>query len=193
MPRPVPRRFVLLGLGAALAACGSSRSPTLYTLAAEPGAQFPRALPPADLRIVEVAQYLARPEIVRRNGAFELDAAEYERWGEPFDAMVTRVLLEDLALRLPGTALAIASSSVALRGEAAVGVAIARFDPDPDGTVQLEARWTIDRGAKLPAKVQLERIARPGGTTATDLVGAMSDCLATLADRIAEGLNSLSS
>lgn len=184
---PPSRRLVLAGLGAALAGCGS-QSPKLYTLAARPGVTIDRELPPVTLHQVEIAKYLDRPQIVRHRSDVELDAGEFERWGEDFDDMVTRVLLEDLSLRLPGCALAITGSAVAPEREPQINVAIARFDPDPDGTVVLEARWSIERSRGSAQEVRLERITRPSDGSTPSLAAAMSDCLATLADHIATAL-----
>ena len=188
MSGALPRRLVLLGLGAALAGCGTSRSPTLYTLVERPGRRIDRTLLPAALRSVEIPKYLDRPEIVRRRTPFELSAAEFERWAEGFDEMTTRVLLEDLSLRLPACPLSISGSRIAPSGGTLISVSLARFDPDPDGTVVLEARWSIDRGRAASSAIRLDRITHPASQETAALVAAMSDCLGTLADHIAEAL-----
>lgn len=179
------RRLVVLGAAAVLAGCGTP-PPKFYTLVARPGLTNDRKLPPANLRRVEIAEYLDRPQIVRRSSDVELKTAEFERWGEGFDDMATRVLLEDLTMRLPGTTLAVSGSNVApTSGEAQIAVALARFDPDPGGTIVLEARWSIDRGGGAQVPLHLDRITHDGGDATQSLVSAMSDCLGTLADRIA--------
>ncbi|MGH7087800.1 MAG: PqiC family protein, partial [Stellaceae bacterium] len=159
-----------------------------YTLVARSGATIDRALPPAVLRTVEVPKYLDRPQILRRLSAVELAAGEFERWDEGFDDMVTRVLLEDLSLRLPRCPLALAGSAVSPAREREIAVALARFDADPNGMVVLEARWSIDRGGAGAPALRLERITRPSAAATRALAAAMSDCLGVLADRIAGAL-----
>ena len=183
------RRQVVAGLVlAALAGCSESPPATLYTLVPRPGLRIDRPVGPVALRAVEIAKYLDRPQIVRHRTAVELAAADLDRWGEGLDTMVTRVLVENLSLRLPASQVTVASSVVTPQAETLVAIDIARFDPDPDGTVVLEARWTIRRGSSA-GPVRLERIAAAAASSkSADLVATMSDCLAQLSDRIAEAI-----
>jgi uncharacterized protein len=189
MTAPRTRRQVLSALAlAALCGCNSSPPPALYTLVARPGPRIDRTLAPIALRPVEVPKYLDRAQIVRRRTPLEFEVSDFERWGEGFDDMVTRVLLDDLALRLPRTELTIAGTKVAPQDAVTVALDLARFDADPGGTAVLEARWTIRRGATAEP-VRLQRIAvRAAGQKTADIVAAMSNCLAQLADSIAAAL-----
>jgi uncharacterized protein len=185
---PTRRQALLVVALAALAGCRPTPPPSLYTLVALPGTPSARPVPPFALRAVVVPRYLDRPQIVRHSTNIELSTNEFERWAEGLDDMVTRVLLEDLSLRLPGSQITVFGSAVTARSEITVAIDIARFDPDPDGTAVLEARWTIDR-SDAPTSVRLERISVHSATmNAADLVAAMSDCLAQLSDRIVRAL-----
>jgi uncharacterized protein len=183
------RRQVVAGLVlAALAGCSESPPARLYTLVPRPGLRIERPVRPVALRPVEIAKYLDRPQIVRHRSAVELAAPDLDRWGEGLDTMVTRVLVENLSLRLTASQVTVANSVVTPQAETLVAIDIARFDPDPDGTVVLEARWTIRRGASA-GPVRLERVAAATASSkSADLVATMSDCLAQLSDRLAEAI-----
>ena len=186
---PCSRRHALALLAAAaLAGCSKTPEPTLYTLVPRPGAPVDRPVASIVVRPVVVAKYLDRPEIVRRPNPYEITVSEFVRWGEALDAMATRVLVADLALRLPTAELTVSSSPIAAPANTVVAIDIARFDPDPGGPAILEARWAIRRG-EHPGAVHFERISvAPASGTTIDLVAAMSDCLAQLSDRLALAL-----
>jgi uncharacterized protein len=181
------RRFVIAG-AALLAACRAA-PPRLYTLVARPGVVIDRKLPLVAVRSVQIAKYLDRPQIVRHKTDFEFTTSDFDEWAEGLDDMATRVLIEDLALRLPQTPLARTDGVLAPATGTLVAVEIDRFDPDPDGTAVLEVRWLIRRDDK-EGDVRSERIAEPASADDyTALVSAMSDCLGQLADRIATALS----
>lgn len=172
----------------AAAACWSPQ-PALYMLVPEAGKPVDHALAPVAVRIELAAKYLDRPQIVRHHTAYELGMSDDERWGEPIAEMIAHVLVAELAQRLPGTTIATASSAMMPETARNVVVEIGRFDADPDGTVVLDARWTIvGRGG--PRAPQSARIALPAGKKDTSaLVAAMSRCLGQLSDRLAAALS----
>lgn len=173
-----------VGSAALLAGCSTSPTPSIYTLAIQPGTQL--AGGPSSLSVVGAAipKYLDRPQIIRHGGPYQLDVSEFDRWGEPFGDMVTRVLIGDLAQRLPKTQVFRDESPTATNAVASVQVDISRFDPDPDGTVVLVARWTL-RGTNLIAEDSNRLTVKPASDAIPDIVAAMSQALGQLADRIA--------
>ena len=96
------RSSVLLMLAAVPAAC-ASRDPALYTLVALPGTTRAGAPRVIELRKIALADYLSRSQIVRSSGDVRLDVVDDASWGERFDPMVTRILVQELTERLPGT------------------------------------------------------------------------------------------
>jgi uncharacterized protein len=190
MTDPVTRRRLLLVAlaGAAFAGCSTSAPPRLYTLASRPGPTLAHGPATIAVRDVALAKYLDRPQIVRRGGVYQLEAAEFDRWGEPLSDMVTRVLIEDLSQRLPGSQVFRDASPTATDAQATLEIDISRFDADPDDTVVLAARWALRHGEQ-PGPAQSARFtAKPASKSTTDLVAAMSDALGQLADRIAASL-----
>jgi uncharacterized lipoprotein YmbA len=182
------RGFVLVGL-LGLAGCATSAPPRIYTLAMKPGTQ--QASGPASLSVVGVAipKYLDRPQIIQHGGAYQLDVAEFDRWGEPFADMVTRVLIADLSQRLPKTQVFRDDSPTATNAADSLQVDFSRFDPDPDNTVVLAARWTL-RGGSLLAEDSNRLTVKPASDAIADIVAAMSQALGELADKIATAVAS---
>ena len=185
------RRRGLLALALASAASGcSSPEPAYYTLGTAPGAPQrggPRLI---ELRRPSVAGYLDRAEIVRGDtGGYRLDVRAGERWGEPFDAMMGRVLTEDLNQRLPGTTVFTAQGSLSPDPQARIEVDVPRFDLGTNGRVVLRAQVAVSRsagGAVRTRTVQIETVPASAGTPA--LVAAMSQALGQLADAVASML-----
>jgi uncharacterized protein len=184
------RGFLSIGLGAPmlglalLAGCADSPQPRIYTLAIQPGTQL--AGGPSSLSVVGAAipRYLDRPQIIQHGGPYRLDVSEFDRWGEPFGDMVTRVLVGDLAQRLSKTQVFRDSSPTATNAAASLQLDISRFDPDPDGTVVLVVRWTL-QGKALIAEDSNRLTVKPASDAVPDIVAAMSQALGQLADRIA--------
>ncbi len=177
----------LAALALALAGCHSP-DPTLYTLVPLSGAANSAPAGTVALARMEVAHYLDRPQIVRRHDAYALATDDTRRWAEPLDEMVPRVLVAELSGRLPAMRIALTASGMLGEAQKTLAVSIERFDEDPDGTVVLDARWSV-RGASgegpLDSAEIRERVAGDG----TDaLVAAMSRALAQLSDRIAAAL-----
>jgi uncharacterized lipoprotein YmbA len=207
MSRVPSRRRILsaLALLPALVRCQDSPPSRFYTLAPRPAAgpagKISRTVV---VQRVEVAKYLDRPQIVRLGSSYELSFAEFERWGEGLGDMVTRVLVADLAERLPDCDIYAAGGPLTLpSADKTVEVNIVKFEPDPAGTVVLVAQWAIHGHASSAGfRTQEFRVAaassgstdgsaRPGGGTGGDAVGqvaAMSDALGQLASAIAKGL-----
>ena len=142
-------RLPAIGLLAILVAgCAGSPPSNLYTLSAiGTAASESQSLqaPPAVIAIgpVSLPDYLDRPQIVTRQSAYQLELAANDRWAAPLYDMLPRVLVEDLALRLPSDRIVsfpeIGDASFDYR----VAVQVSRFDVDATGEATLAARWQL--------------------------------------------------
>jgi uncharacterized protein len=185
---PSRRQFVFVGIAALLGACGTSPPSRRFLLAPRPAATVLPFNGRIMIAAVGVAKYLDQPQIVRHSSGVELALAEFELWGEGMTDMVARVLAEDLAVGLAGGEVFVGDGAATVPADASVELYVDRFDPDPDGTLVLNARWTIRRRSGA-ARLGSERIAQPlASATTADLVAAMSDALAKLADHLAQML-----
>ena len=133
--------------------------------------------------------YLDRPQLVARGAAGELRVLDEQLWSEPLDAGVARVLATNLA-RLTGSgAILPASGFVALEYDRLVELRIERCEPDPDGSLVLEAAWKLQPVTGPEAPFRSFRTVVPVGTaTAAAQVAATNEALARLAHAIAARL-----
>lgn len=177
-----------------LAACQSTPDSRLYTLAVVPPAAETQPIRTAPrtlaLGSLDLPMLIDRPQIVRRIDGNRVEALEFDRWAEPLADGLRSTLAGDLAARLPGvTVLPVAGSAVA-EGTAVLAVTVLRFDADVAGRVVLDAQWSLSQagGARKsgPSRETVEVPAASGEPDA--LVRAMSQAVATFADRVAAGV-----
>ncbi|HME21311.1 MAG TPA: PqiC family protein [Acetobacteraceae bacterium] len=147
---------------------------------------------PAVIRIreISIARYLDRPQIVRGADANQLDVRANELWGEPLGAMLSRVLAEELAQRLPHSMVFGEHGAVSPTADATVLISVEQLDADGPGAVALVAHTSVSfkNGSSQPVLATV-RVRIPGDTVATSSeVAAMSTAVGQLADRIAETL-----
>lgn len=92
---------------------------------------------------IKFPKYLTRSQIIHFSGNNEIIVDEYNRWAEPVAQNVTRVLRTNLIKLLPS------SYAIGYPWERALNVHyqlmldIHQFEAGPDGTVTLNAHWTI--------------------------------------------------
>jgi uncharacterized lipoprotein YmbA len=169
----------LLLLAALPAACASP-DPVLYVLAAVPGPKYQGAPRNIEIRSVALPRYLGRSQIVRSSDGYRMDVLANEWWGEPLDAMMTRILAEELGQRLPGSIVFGDNGAITTPPDATVEVNVQRFDLDRDDAVLLTATVATGKASR-----GVSFTVRPAGGTTGALVAAMSAATARLADTIA--------
>ncbi len=170
----------------ALAACGASPEPGLYTLAVRPGSTLSRGPAIVQVRDIGLPGYLDRKEIVRSTEDFKLDVRANSWWGEPLGGMLGRILVLDLSQRLPNSKVYGEAGSITLDPNATVGVDLQRLDADKAGSVILLAQVAVQFNRPTRSAVRSFSISKPVPTPDTaGHVAAMSDALGELADGIA--------
>jgi len=180
------RRRLLLLLAAAPAGCASP-TPVLYVLAPLPGSSpgTSRSGTPVtvELREIGLARYLDRSQIVRSSEGYRLDVLSNEWWGEPLGTMLSRVLVQELTQRLPGSTVFAESGAITVTAAATVAVNIQRLDSDAAGNAVLIAQIEVSGHTAATRNVHLTVPVTTAGTAG--LVEAMSQAIAQLADVIA--------
>ena len=176
------RRRLLLLLAAAPAGCASP-NPALYVLAPLPGAPQSGAPRMVELREIGLARYLERSQIVRSSEGYRLDVLSNEWWGEPLGAMLSRVLVQELTQRLPGSTVFAESGAITVDPAATVAVNIQRLDADATGAAVLIAQ--VEVSGKSTATRDIHLTVPPPAPGTAGLVEAMSQAVAQLADTIA--------
>ena len=161
------RRLAVSLLVSAVASCRSP-NPTLYTLVAVPGSAHAGAPRMIELRSIVLARYLERSQIVRSSENYQLDIIGNDWWGEPLDAMLGRVLVQELTDRLPGSTVFGENSAISAVPDATVGITVQRLDADAAGTlillaqVSVAGRRTTARTVRLSVAAAVGRNARFG-------------------------------
>ena len=180
-----------------LAGCAGSPPINLYTLSA-------LGLPSTDTRApqstpavvavgpVTLPDYIDRPQIVTRKSAHQLELAAYDHWAAPLYDMLPRVLIENLALRLPSDRVVSFPQVSEASFDYRVAVDVSRFDVDATGESTLAARWQLYSRSTPRALLIADELSRrrTDGQGYGSYAAALSAVLADLADRIAQALNS---
>jgi uncharacterized protein len=182
------RLAVALWATLAVASCASP-DPKLYTIAALPGSVLSGAPKVVALHGVGVAQYLQRSPIVMSSGDYRVALRANAWWGEPVDAMLGRVLVEDLAQRLPQSTIYASAGAVTGSPEATIELEVQRLDLDRDGTLLLIAQASVtfkDRGSPDTRSFRISQA--PPSADVEGQVAAASIALGQVADRIAATL-----
>jgi uncharacterized protein len=174
--------FVLPAL--AVAAC-ISPNPTLYTLAVVPGTEHSGAPHVIELRSIAIAHYLERSQIVRSSEDLRLDVLGNDWWGEPLDAMLGRVLSQELTQRLPGSTVYGENGAINAQAGTVVAINVQRLDENATGAVLLIAQIAVSLERKSVTRT-VRYTAPPTAAGTVGLVSAMSVAVGQLADTIAE-------
>ncbi|HUN44427.1 MAG TPA: PqiC family protein [Acetobacteraceae bacterium] len=185
----IVRRRVLRLLALLPAAC-TSPNPNLYTLAVVRGPMRAGAPQRVELRLISLAHYLDRTQIVRSSEDYRLDVLGNDWWGEPLDSMLSRVLVQELSQRLPESAVYAENSGISATPDASVELNVQRMDQDSSGAVLLLAQVAVTRAGRVTQARNLRFSVVPQGVGTTGLVAAMSAAVGQLADAIADLLTS---
>ncbi|HTI84204.1 MAG TPA: PqiC family protein [Acetobacteraceae bacterium] len=177
-------RRILIGLLAFSPAACLSPNPSLYTLAVVPGADQAGAPRVIELRAVAVAHYLERSQIVRSSENLRLDVIGNDWWGEPLDAMLGRVLSEELTQRLPGSTVYSENGAISTNAGATVAINVQRLDADASGAVVLIAQVAVSSARANVTRTVRYSVA-PTAPGTPGLVNAMSAAVGQLADTVA--------
>lgn len=191
MSRRLLAVLALLGLSA----CATALPIRFYTLSpqAEPAPQ--RGSQVVALGSVTLPDYLDRPEIVTRTSPTQVQMGEIDRWAEPLEPMVQRVLGQELARLASVREVVVLPQQRDVRYDRLVEVEVMEFEADAAGKVMLDARWRVfgqDGERQLATRQTLivENGAPPPDYAA--IAAAMSRALDRLAQEIVGALESRS-
>ena len=172
-------RLLITTLLLALTACASSPDNRYYILTPTPEAQTAldqsHAAPAPDLSVSAPA-YLDRPQIVFEDSDGKLDIHTFDRWAEPLDGMIRRVLAEDMQ-----------PYPVSPQRSAKMVIDTFKFG---ENDVTLKAHWTVTQASSNPNKPAVTtnhdfaQNAPAAGDIAADIT-AMNGLLGELAQQTA--------
>jgi uncharacterized lipoprotein YmbA len=169
-PRPDPTRFFVLSATA--------------TNGAPAASDETQRRPRIGLGPVMLPGYLARPELVRRTAANELEPSRFERWGEPLESATLRVLAEDLT-GLSHASVARYPWLVSDSADVQVVVDVHRFEPVEGARVELVADLEFRDFGKNESFARHHEITVPiAKDDGAAVAAAMSAALLELARRV---------
>lgn len=174
-----------------LAGCGQRPDPRLYVMSPLPATSEPDAPTKDPVRAVlrvRLPDYLDRPEIIGRSGANSLEVNEDDRWGEPLQESVPRVLAENLSHFLPGARVMVPSEAPGGETRYEYQVSLDAYEPDGTGNVVMRGRWHLrdDRTDRIVAEGRIDERRPAGSGTAPDVVAALNENLNQASRQIAD-------
>jgi uncharacterized protein len=195
----VPGLVLLSAILLVLAACAGSKPSSFYILSASssPGRseRAPVAAPGVSIGVgpIKIPDYLDRAQIVTRSTANALQLAEYDRWAEPLDRSLPRLLAENLSSLLPADSVMAFPWPGPAHVDYQVVVEVLQFDGTLGQKVWLEARWTIlgDGGKQVRWKGNASISEPVTGTSHEALVSGWSKALGGLSGEIAASLRTV--
>jgi len=182
--------LVLLLLCTSCIQIGSEPQPVHYYLLdsmTESANIYPDTTLTIDLELADFPEYLDRPKIVTRNDQNSINFADSERWAEPVQESLMRIVRENLTLLLPGSNISISpwenSNSHAIK----VKLMVNNFFGKLDDHTRIDIRWTIDNqsGQRMQGHFTDQQ---PIGSSYQDLVVGLNNGINNLSLELAKKL-----
>jgi hypothetical protein len=173
-----------------LAAC-SSPDPVLYTIAPVAGPTKIGGPKVVVIERVQVANYLDRLQIVRSSEDYRVDLKSNDWWGEALASMLRRMVQQELAQRLPQSAVLSETGAVSASADASIDLDFQRLDEDRTGNVVLQAQASVSfKGSRAPALRSFRFSVPSPSPDVKGEVSAISTAVGQLADALATMLAS---
>ncbi|MGA2224521.1 MAG: PqiC family protein [Syntrophobacteraceae bacterium] len=180
--------------------CGcASKAPNYYVLHSLQGeaTDVKTTRAEGDLTIgvgpVKIPEYLDRPEMTTRSTPYSLQFAEFDKWAEPLEKSLARVLAENLSILLSTDRVVVFPWAGSVHVLYQVTVDVEQLEYTSDGKALLVAGWSVfgNDGGKLLA-IKRSRIIVPVQSTGFEAIAsAQSRAVGDMSREIAAGLESL--
>ena len=142
---------------------------------------------------IRLPDYLKRPELVTRTGPTEVQPSRIDRWAEPLDLAVPRVLALNLAARVGPRSFQSWPWYDTQRPDYQVELTFERFERDADGNAVLAVAYRVrdlrPQGKVVLRETRLER--SPAAPDSASLVAALSSSLDDLSRELAAAIDEL--
>jgi uncharacterized lipoprotein YmbA len=187
--------LTVLGLAAGLGCMHPSQPVVFHTLQPLPGQGAPARPGAIALEVlpVRLPELLRRPQMVVAQGPSAVRLLESDRWGNPLDQDMQRVLVADLTQLLGGDGVVASPYGERVAALYRLEVEVQSCDPRGGAGLTLQATWMVTRpGIPEALLVRRARILEPvDGPDPEALAQAHSRILATLSREIAAELRAL--
>ncbi len=125
-------------------------------------------------------------QIVQTSEDYRVVLRGTDWWAEPLDAMLTRVLAQDLTERLPQTTVYTSAGAVTGSPEATIEVELSRLDLDRAGNLLLIGQASVSFKSQPAPDTRSLRISQPLPSPGVEgQIAATSTAIAQVADEIA--------
>jgi uncharacterized protein len=137
---------------------------------------------------VRLPGYLDRQEILTRVAQNRFDLFAHDRWAEPLDENLTRVLTQNLSILLRTDRIVVYPWTMDKKPHYRVEIEVLRFESNSAGEGQLSARWAVvDETGKEAPNLNESHLSRPAKEKSIDAsVSALSETVADLSREIAK-------
>jgi uncharacterized lipoprotein YmbA len=191
MMRTLSRTAVILWLAMLVAACSSTPLGNHYVLTS-PGAGTPSGDSPAlGIGPIEIPEYLKRNGLVYNREGSRLHISQTERWAEPLDSGIARVVTINLATLLDTQDVRPFPWHPERPPAFGVQIRIVTLNAN-DQEAELVAEWLVYRAANgLPLQRRISRLERPmpaGDLQVSAIPAAYSELLLALSQAIAAAI-----
>jgi len=142
---------------------------------------------------VKIPQYLDRPQMVTQNEKRMMNMAQFDRWAEPLDSGIARLIVEDLNLLLPGMNFEMFPANFAIPLNYQVIVGVLQLDGNLKKDLLFVAQWSIVHAdtRKLLYTKRSEMTVPVEPHSYAGLADALSKAVASLSTEIAQNLSLL--
>ena len=137
---------------------------------------------------IHLPEYLNRPQIVTRNSKHHLNMSEFNRWIEPVNDSISRLLVINISNNLNSNRVYwVPEYDRQYPLDLRVAIDIGRFDGQLGKDVFLESRWSIFDKNDRPLLTKVSLIKSPvNGEDYEALVSAMNNALQLLGKEISQ-------
>ncbi len=184
--------LLALTLSLALAGCGTSPASNYYLLSSDTGQTPSGSTPSIGVGPVKIPEYLNRNAFIYNREGNRLHIASFERWAEPMDSGISRVVSLNLASLLDTQDVQGYPWPRSERPEYAVEISLLSLDAS-DRKASLVAEWRLHRPQSNETIIRriskLDYDMPPGPVTAAEIAPAYSNLLHQLSEIIAAAIS----
>ncbi len=177
-----------------LSGCAASRKADFYQLEETVNSALigVEKGPVIGLGPVHLPEYINRPQIVTRNSKHSLNVSEFNRWIEPINDSISRLLVINLSNNLNSNRVyGVLKYDRQYPLDLRVAIDIGRFDGQLGKNVFLESRWSLFDKNDRPLLTRISLIKSPvNGEDYEALVSAMNKALQQLGKEISQASES---
>jgi uncharacterized lipoprotein YmbA len=181
-------RWTLWLAALVLAACGATPKESFYTLSADarPGAAASAVA--VFVGPVTIPDAVDRTPMVLRAGPNRVDIDDFNRWAEPLDAGIGRVVAENLSRELGSPQVRSGRRASGQPADFRVALDVQRFDSSLSEGAALDVHWTVtpDKGDAARGRFSAREA---GSSDHAGIAAAHSRLLARLSAEIAAKIN----